>query len=119
MIILISHVVLYMLYPSPRNGCNTATVSHNINSYEDFLVEHVLNIPDTTPQNEDDDIERRLQIVHVEDFCFRKQVPDVVSHPLATNNHPLLNEFLHSSDYAEVIVPPPQAYVLILNQSWL
>jgi hypothetical protein len=97
-----------MLYPSPRNGCNTATVSHNINSYEDFLVEHVLNIPDTTPQNEDDDIERRLQIVQVEDFCFRKQVPDVVSHPLANDNHPLLNEFLHTSDYAEVIVPPPQ-----------
>ena len=108
MIVLISHVFVYMIIPSSENSFHSAGIISPLNNYDDYFIEHVLKIPDKTPHNESDDIERTLQIVQVEDFAFNKLTSDLVDYTPSDNPYPLLKESFVKSVYADIIVPPPQ-----------
>ena len=108
MIVLISHVFVYMIIPSSENSSHLANVVNPLNSYDDYFIEHVLKIPDKTPHNESDDIERILQMVHVEDFAFNKLASDIINYTYSDTQYPLLKESFVKSVYADIIVPPPQ-----------
>jgi hypothetical protein len=103
------HTLVYFFLPQPE-FIEPLSYTNQINSYDDFFIEKVLHIPDKTPCNESDDIERILQIVHVEDFFKKVSYKYVYAdYPIQTKVFVTFDDTRSPSTSLDVLIPPPKA----------
>lgn len=96
-----------MVFPVVQQPFSQVQFTNEMNSYDDYLIESCLGIPDPSPADESDDVERVWQIVRIEEFHCPYALTDV-SEPVVSGNPntPLKTRLL--MPVAEVIVQPPQ-----------
>jgi len=97
-----------MVFPVTQQPVRQAQFTNEMRSYDDYLVESCLGIPDPSPADESDDAERVLQLVRIEEFHFLYAVNDFFDPVVSEKPNTLLKTRL-LTPVAEVIVQPPQA----------
>jgi hypothetical protein len=96
-----------MVFPVIQHPSRQAQFTNEMNSYDDYLIESCMGIPDPSPTDESDDAERVLQIVRTEAFYYRYSL-NVFFAPLASQKPNTLLKTRLMMPVAEVIVQPPQ-----------
>lgn len=97
-----------MVFPVIQQPSRQAEFTNEMSSYDDYLIESCLGIPDPSPADESDDAERVLQIVRTEAFDCRYSLNDFFDSVVSQKPNTLLKTRL-LMPVAEVIVQPPQA----------
>jgi len=107
-LMLMAQSSLFMVFPVVQQPLRQAQFTDEMNSYDDYLIESCLGIPDPSPADESDDAERVLQIVRIEEFHCLYTLNDFFEPVVSEKPNTLLKTRL-LMPVVEVIVQPPQA----------